>query len=77
MIFICKGRRVIGLPKRQLRDRKDRTERRAQDIYLGDDAVYVDGLSTFKVAVSMKIFLTCTVRIRFTVCLLAIDFGLK
>jgi hypothetical protein len=34
--------------ERQLMDRKDKTERRAQDIYLGDDAVYMDGLSVLK-----------------------------
>jgi len=77
VIFICKGRRVIGLPKRQLRDRKDTTERRAQDIYRGESAVYVDGLSAFKDAVTMKIFLYYTVRICSTVCLLTIYFDLK
>jgi len=39
---------VIGLPKGQLRDRKDTTERRAEDIYRGESAVYVDDLSAFK-----------------------------
>lgn len=71
VIFICKGRRVTGLPNRQLRNRKDRTERRTQDIYVGDGAVCVDGLATFKDSVTMKIFLT------YTVCLLAIYFDLK
>lgn len=48
VIFICKRRMVIGLPKGQLRDRKDTTERRAEDIYRGESAVYVDDLSAFK-----------------------------
>lgn len=65
------------MPKRQLRDRKDTTERRAQDIYRGENAVYVDGLSAFKDAVTMKIFLSYTVRICSTVCVLAIYFDLK
>jgi hypothetical protein len=73
MILLCKGRSVIGLPKRQLRDRKDRSERSA----LGDGAVYVDGLPTFKDAVTMKIFLTYTALICSTVCLLAIYFYMK
>ena len=62
VIFMCKVRMVIGLPKRQLGDRKDRTERRTQDIHFGDDAVYVDGLSTFKDAVTMEMFQTYTVQ---------------
>ena len=78
VILIFKGRRVIGLPKRQVRDGKDSTERRAEDIYLGDDAVYVAALSTFKDAITIEKFLmTYTVRICSTICLLAIYFDVK